>query len=128
MAYVRQRRQFGRQIGSFQAVKHRLAEAHLAVETTRTAVWSAAQLVADHDADACTAAREAVDAFRRCGGADVTAGEALAQAGAAMLANDAPAARTALAAAASASEGNCDLAPARWLTAEAERLGRAPNP
>jgi hypothetical protein len=79
-------------------------------------------------ADACTAAREAVDAFRRCGGADVTAGEALAQAGAAMLANDAPAARAALAAAASASEGNCDLAPARWLTAEAERLGRAPSP
>lgn len=68
MAYVRQRRQFGRQIGSFQAVKHRLAEAHLAVETTRTAVWSAAQLVADHDADACTAA-----AVAKVAAADATA-------------------------------------------------------
>ena len=79
-------------------------------------------------ADACTAAREAVDAFRRCGGADVAAGEALDQAGAAMLANDVPAARAALAAAASKSEGNSDLAPARWLTAEAERLAQAPAP
>ena len=79
-------------------------------------------------ADAGKAAHEAVDAFRRCGGADVTASEALAQAGAAMLANDAPSARAALAAAARASEGNCDLAPARWLTAEAERLGRTPAP
>jgi alkylation response protein AidB-like acyl-CoA dehydrogenase len=54
--YVRNRTQFGRPIGSFQAVKHRLAEAHLAVETARPAVWAAAQLIAACDPDASVAA------------------------------------------------------------------------
>jgi alkylation response protein AidB-like acyl-CoA dehydrogenase len=40
--YVQQRRQFGVPVGSFQAVKHRLADAHLQVEFAAPAVWSAA--------------------------------------------------------------------------------------
>lgn len=46
VSYVKQRQQFGRPIGSFQAVKHRLAQTHLLVETARPAVWSAAHLLA----------------------------------------------------------------------------------
>jgi len=86
-----------------------------------------AHWLASDYASAHNTAREAVDVFRRCGGADVAAGEALARAAAAMLANDRPAARTALEAAAGESEGNCDLAPSGWLTAEAGRLGREPG-
>ncbi|HEY8717728.1 acyl-CoA dehydrogenase family protein [Pengzhenrongella sp.] len=41
VGYVKQRHQFGRPVGSFQAVKHKLAEAHLAVEMARPAVWAA---------------------------------------------------------------------------------------
>jgi alkylation response protein AidB-like acyl-CoA dehydrogenase len=40
--YVRQRRQFGVPVGSFQAVKHRLADAHLQLELAEPAVWAAA--------------------------------------------------------------------------------------
>jgi alkylation response protein AidB-like acyl-CoA dehydrogenase len=44
--YVQVRQQFGRAVGSFQAVKHRLADVYVAVETARSAVlyaaWSAA--------------------------------------------------------------------------------------
>jgi alkylation response protein AidB-like acyl-CoA dehydrogenase len=54
--HVRERTQFGRPIGSFQAVKHRLAEAHQAVETARPAVWAAAALIADHDPGCSVAA------------------------------------------------------------------------
>ncbi|MFJ6567124.1 acyl-CoA dehydrogenase family protein [Streptomyces sp. NPDC091292] len=42
VAYVGQRRQFGREIGSFQAVKHRLADALLALEFARPLVLGAA--------------------------------------------------------------------------------------
>ncbi len=52
VAYVATRHQFGRPIGSFQAVKHRLAEAYLAVETARPAVWCAAHLVANRSEEA----------------------------------------------------------------------------
>lgn len=72
------------------------------------------------------AAREAVEAFRRSGGADIEASEELGRAAAAMLAGDRPGAAAALRAAASRSHGNCDLAPAAWLTAEADRLGDEP--
>jgi alkylation response protein AidB-like acyl-CoA dehydrogenase len=37
VSYVRQRRQFGRQIGSFQAVKHRLADLLVEIEAARSA-------------------------------------------------------------------------------------------
>ena len=43
--YVKQRFQFGRSIGSFQAIKHRLADAVLLVETSRVAAYSAAAAV-----------------------------------------------------------------------------------
>ncbi|ODR11089.1 hypothetical protein BHQ15_02950 [Mycolicibacillus koreensis] len=51
VAYVGQRIQFGRTIGSFQAVKHRLADLLAAVELTRSAVYGAAWgLTIDPDA------------------------------------------------------------------------------
>ncbi|ORX02096.1 acyl-CoA dehydrogenase [Mycolicibacillus trivialis] len=47
--YVKSRVQFGRTIGSFQAVKHRLADLLVAVELTRSAVYGAAWQLADPD-------------------------------------------------------------------------------
>lgn len=44
--YVRQREQFGRAIGSFQAVKHRLADVYVAVQAARSAAYYAAWAVA----------------------------------------------------------------------------------
>lgn len=40
--YSKQREQFGRAIGSFQALKHRMADMLVQVETARTAAWAAA--------------------------------------------------------------------------------------
>lgn len=48
VGYVQERHQFGKPIGSFQAVKHHLADAALALEFARPAVWRAAWSVA-HD-------------------------------------------------------------------------------
>ncbi|NUP52443.1 MAG: acyl-CoA/acyl-ACP dehydrogenase [Catenulispora sp.] len=42
LAYAKQRVQFGRPIGSFQAVKHRLADLYLLVESARSASYAAA--------------------------------------------------------------------------------------
>jgi alkylation response protein AidB-like acyl-CoA dehydrogenase len=42
VAYVRQREQFGRPIGSFQAVKHRLADVYVGVRAARSAAYYAA--------------------------------------------------------------------------------------
>ncbi|MFJ3910408.1 acyl-CoA dehydrogenase family protein [Streptomyces vinaceus] len=42
VAYVKQRTQFGTPVGSFQAVKHRLADTLLALEFARPLVWAAA--------------------------------------------------------------------------------------
>ncbi len=50
--YVRAREQFGRPIGSFQAVKHRLADVLLAVESARSAVRAAAVQVETGEAQA----------------------------------------------------------------------------
>ncbi|UNT00480.1 acyl-CoA/acyl-ACP dehydrogenase [Streptomyces tubbatahanensis] len=49
VAYAGQRVQFGRPIGSFQAVKHRLADAYVLVESARSAALGAA-VAADADA------------------------------------------------------------------------------
>jgi hypothetical protein len=49
VAYVTERHQFGKPIGSFQAVKHHLADAALALELTRPAVWRAAWSTAQDD-------------------------------------------------------------------------------
>jgi alkylation response protein AidB-like acyl-CoA dehydrogenase len=46
--YAKTREQFGRPIGSFQAVKHQLANAHVSIETARRATWFAAWCI-DHD-------------------------------------------------------------------------------
>lgn len=56
--YAKMREQFGRPIGSFQAVKHMLANAHVAVETARRSTWFAAWCL-DHD-DARAAEASAV--------------------------------------------------------------------
>ncbi|MFF0108146.1 acyl-CoA dehydrogenase family protein [Streptomyces hirsutus] len=48
VAYARERVQFGRSIGSFQAVKHRLADAYVRVESARSAALGAA-FAADED-------------------------------------------------------------------------------
>jgi alkylation response protein AidB-like acyl-CoA dehydrogenase len=39
VAYVKQRRQFGREIGSYQAIKHKLADAVARVESARSAAY-----------------------------------------------------------------------------------------
>lgn len=49
--YSRQRVQFGRPIGSFQALKHRMADMLVQVETARTVAWAAAWSVAEEAQD-----------------------------------------------------------------------------
>ena len=66
VGYVAQRRQFGVPVGSFQAVKHRLADACLAVEFARPAVlaagWAQAAVTADADEQTAVAKVLASDA------------------------------------------------------------------
>ncbi|WP_372662644.1 acyl-CoA dehydrogenase family protein [Amycolatopsis kentuckyensis] len=52
--YTKQRRQFGRPIGSFQALKHRMADVHVHVEAARSALYAA---IVDGDAEAVTTAK-----------------------------------------------------------------------
>lgn len=52
VAYVKTRHQFGKPVGSFQAVKHHLADAHIAVEMSAPAVYRAAWSLARKDPDA----------------------------------------------------------------------------
>ncbi|MGO1048957.1 acyl-CoA dehydrogenase family protein [Crossiella sp. CA198] len=47
VGYAKSRVQFGRPIGSFQAIKHRLADLHLTVETARSAAASALHALAN---------------------------------------------------------------------------------
>lgn len=54
--YAGERHQFGRPIGSFQAIKHKLAETWVAVETSRPASWYAAYTLAGAAADRPVAA------------------------------------------------------------------------
>ncbi|MFG3290082.1 acyl-CoA dehydrogenase family protein [Streptomyces sp. NPDC048179] len=49
VAYVRQRTQFGVPVGSFQAIKHRLADAKIALEFARPLVFGAAVTMAPAD-------------------------------------------------------------------------------
>ena len=55
--YVKDRKQFGRAIGSFQAIKHRLADLWLEVSSASAAARYAADTAARGDADAAIAAR-----------------------------------------------------------------------
>jgi alkylation response protein AidB-like acyl-CoA dehydrogenase len=45
--YAKQRSQFGRAIGSYQAIKHKLADVHIAIELARPLVYGAALTLAD---------------------------------------------------------------------------------
>ncbi len=69
VAYAKDREQFGRPIGSFQAIKHRCADMLVDVEGMRSAVYYAAWCVAAGDRDATLAASTAKtwcsDASRR---------------------------------------------------------------
>jgi len=56
VAYAKDRTQFGRPVGSFQAVKHTLAETFLLVETAKAAGWYAAYAIATDLPDRSTAA------------------------------------------------------------------------
>ncbi len=49
--YAKQRSQFGRIIGSYQALKHKLADVHIAVELARPLVYGAALSLADGSPD-----------------------------------------------------------------------------
>lgn len=51
LAYAKEREQFGRPIGSFQALKHRLADCYLAVERATALCWYAVSAVAEDDAE-----------------------------------------------------------------------------
>jgi alkylation response protein AidB-like acyl-CoA dehydrogenase len=46
--YAKQRSQFGRVIGSYQAIKHKLADVHIAIELARPLVYGAALALADY--------------------------------------------------------------------------------
>jgi alkylation response protein AidB-like acyl-CoA dehydrogenase len=59
VAYAQERVQFGRPIGSFQAVKHRCADMLVDVEGMRSAVWWAAWCLSVEHADASVAASTA---------------------------------------------------------------------
>ncbi|MEP9365219.1 acyl-CoA dehydrogenase family protein [Nocardioides sp. CN2-186] len=48
VAYTQERVQFGRPIGSFQALKHRMADMLVLVEMSRSASWAASYAVATH--------------------------------------------------------------------------------
>jgi hypothetical protein len=50
--YAKQRAQFGRVIGSYQAIKHKLADVHIALELARPLVYGAALSLADRSPDA----------------------------------------------------------------------------
>jgi len=67
--YAKQRVQFGRAIGSFQAVKHMLADMMMLVEASRSAAYYAAAAIdedGDEMAEACAVAQSYVsDAFRQ---------------------------------------------------------------
>ena len=70
-AYAIERRQFGRPIGQFQAIKHRLADMLVAVEQVTALAWDAAQAADAGDADqarlsAVLAGAFALDAYVEC--------------------------------------------------------------
>jgi alkylation response protein AidB-like acyl-CoA dehydrogenase len=51
VSYCNERVQFGRPIGSFQALKHRMADMLVEVETARSAAWAASWSAAHRDSD-----------------------------------------------------------------------------
>jgi alkylation response protein AidB-like acyl-CoA dehydrogenase len=61
VAYSKERQQFGRLIGSFQALKHRMADMLVLVEMARSAAWAAA----DGSLDPASAAAYCIDAAQK---------------------------------------------------------------
>jgi hypothetical protein len=61
VAYSKERVQFGRLIGSFQALKHRMSDMLVLVEMARSASWAAA----DGELDPATAASYCLDALQK---------------------------------------------------------------
>ena len=59
VAYVSEREQFGRRIGTYQAVSHPLATSHAELELSRSLAWWAAWCVAEGEADGPVAAASA---------------------------------------------------------------------
>jgi len=59
IAYVTEREQFGRRVGSYQAVSHPLASSHAELELARSLAWWAAWSVSEGEADAAVAAAAA---------------------------------------------------------------------
>jgi len=49
--YAKQRSQFGKVIGTYQAIKHKLADVHIAIELARPLVYGAALSLADNSKD-----------------------------------------------------------------------------
>jgi alkylation response protein AidB-like acyl-CoA dehydrogenase len=76
VAYAKERRQFARKIGSFQAIKHRLADLWVAITQARAASRYAAACLASGDPDAAVAVALAKAA---CSDAAVLAGQECVQ-------------------------------------------------
>lgn len=76
VAYAKERVQFGRTIGSFQALKHRMADMLVLVEMSRSAAWAAAsgELSPETAAEYCTDAAQKVagEAIQLHGGIAIT--------------------------------------------------------
>jgi len=69
VAYAKQREQFGRVIGSFQAVKHHCANMLVDTELAAAVAWDAARAAEDDETaelSAAIAATQALPAYRRC--------------------------------------------------------------
>ncbi|MEU5093974.1 acyl-CoA dehydrogenase family protein [Streptomyces sp. NPDC020996] len=62
--YVKRREQFGRAIGSFQAVKHRLADVYVQVQAARSAAYYAAWAAAHGERAGALALAQALEALR----------------------------------------------------------------
>ena len=58
VAYAKERSQFGRVIGSFQAIKHKCADMMLSVETARSALYYAACIASEDTRDSAEASAE----------------------------------------------------------------------
>jgi acyl-CoA dehydrogenase len=74
VTYAKERRQFGRPIGSFQAIKHLLADRHVQLDAARMLVHAAALAIDAGDGGAEESAAAVVAA---CDAADATTGDAL---------------------------------------------------
>jgi alkylation response protein AidB-like acyl-CoA dehydrogenase len=72
VAYARERVQFGRAIGSFQAIKHRLADMMVAIEQARSAVYWAACAIDERSSEIAFAIHAAkafaCDTYSHCAG------------------------------------------------------------